>query len=113
MALVPARDLRSGDRNGRRAAHDRIRPRGAPRIEAATAKTSTAPEYTETAALTNRQNSRGGSGEAAKLLLADRRSHAAPTAVNTRESRKAGVNPPFTSVALVARSRSSACARSW
>jgi hypothetical protein len=67
------------------------------------AKTSTAPEYTETAALTNRQNSRGGSGEAAKLLLADRRSHAAPTAVNTRESRKAGVNPPFTSVALVAK----------
>jgi hypothetical protein len=76
------------------------------------AKTSTAPEYTETAALTNRQNSRGGSGEAAKLLLADRRSHAAPTAVNTRESRKAGVNPPFTSVALVATSGYVAASRS-
>jgi hypothetical protein len=45
-------------------------------MEAATAKTGAAPELTETAALTNEQHSRSGSGEAAKLLLPDKRSHA-------------------------------------
>ena len=58
---------RSGDRGNLRGARDRIHPKGGVRIEAcggrATAETSTAPERTLTAALTNEQHSHDGVDE--------------------------------------------------
>jgi hypothetical protein len=58
-----------GSRRSARGARSDSSKEEAPRMEGATAKTSTAPEQTQTAALTNRQNSRPLPIEGSKLLL--------------------------------------------
>jgi len=63
---------------------------------------STLTRPSQTAASTNEQHSRGGSGAAAGLLLSDKGSHACASALETRATAKADLDHPFASVALVA-----------